>query len=198
MSKISVGPDIIHASVGGGDRKIRMGAVVNGVYRYTLSRDWEKSGPRVCWVMLNPSTADAFTDDATIRRVMGFSKREGFAGLEVVNLFAYRSTNPAALRPSLEDVPDQEAWKYEVVGTQNDMWIKTAMHNCEEVIVAWGSIHKTHYERASFVLGFIKDNFGEIPKCLGRSAGGFPQHPLRLPKTEPLIPYRPFLGTYAA
>jgi hypothetical protein len=42
------------------------------------------------FVMLNPSTADASKDDATIRRCIGFAKQLKFGGIKVVNLFAFR------------------------------------------------------------------------------------------------------------
>lgn len=49
-------------------------------YRYTLRRVWRSvDEPRVVtWVLLNPSTADEFASDPTIRRCMGFSQEWGF------------------------------------------------------------------------------------------------------------------------
>ncbi|MES2137565.1 MAG: DUF1643 domain-containing protein [Pseudomonadota bacterium] len=48
----------------------------------------------VAFVMLNPSTADAVQDDPTIRRCIGFAKAWGKGGIVVINLFAFRATNP--------------------------------------------------------------------------------------------------------
>ena len=62
-----------------------------GLYRYDLWRTWA-TGPHVTFVMCNPSTADAEIDDPTIRRCIGFAQEWGFAGLVVVNLYAYRAT----------------------------------------------------------------------------------------------------------
>lgn len=75
------------------------GAVVSGDgrYRYALTRTWRPDAPLLTFVMLNPSTADAYADDPTIRRCIGFARREGAAGIRVANLFAYRATSPAAL-----------------------------------------------------------------------------------------------------
>lgn len=39
----------------------------DGRYRYRLWRQWDR-GPVMAWIMLNPSTADAHTDDPTTRR----------------------------------------------------------------------------------------------------------------------------------
>src|SRR5689334_20041621 len=64
-----------------------------GLYRYRLTRRWG-DGPALLFVMLNPSTADATEDDPTIRRCTGFAKREGMPAIEVVNLFAWRATDP--------------------------------------------------------------------------------------------------------
>lgn len=44
------------------------GAILDGPYRYRLWRIWDRALPMVCWVMLNPSTADATEDDPTIGR----------------------------------------------------------------------------------------------------------------------------------
>lgn len=67
-----------------------------GLYRYLLGRAWG-DGPLLPFIMLNPSTADADIDDPTIRRCMGFAKREGTSGVSVANLFALRSKDPSAL-----------------------------------------------------------------------------------------------------
>src|SRR5579859_5937119 len=81
---------------------MRAGATFSAcrTYRYRLWRSWEPRGSRCVFVGLNPSTADESTDDATIRKCVGFAKRWGFGAIEVVNLFAYagvRSTDPRSL-----------------------------------------------------------------------------------------------------
>src|SRR5688500_18287560 len=63
-----------------------------GRYRYHLERRWATHVLPI--VMLNPSTADAEIDDPTIRRCMGFAKRDGYGGIAVCNLYALRSPSP--------------------------------------------------------------------------------------------------------
>jgi hypothetical protein len=57
-------------------------------YRFVLERVWDAQRPTALWIMLNPSTADAFEDDPTIRRVVSFSKTYGMGACRVINLFA--------------------------------------------------------------------------------------------------------------
>ena len=95
-----------------------MSAIISpcGRYRYVLKRNlpqairWVKP---CLFVMLNPSVADAELDDPTIRRCIGFAKREGCTELTVVNLFAYRSTDPEGLLIQTRDP----------IGDMNDAYI---------------------------------------------------------------------------
>jgi hypothetical protein len=59
-----------------------MSAIISpsGPYRYRLERSIGGflAGPTGAWIMANPSRTDFETDDATIRKLIGFSKRLGF------------------------------------------------------------------------------------------------------------------------
>src|SRR5689334_18589152 len=98
-----------------------------GRYRYRLWRQWDPAKPAVAFVMLNPSTADATTDDPTIRRCFGFAQGWGFGRLEVVNLFALRATDPRELARH----PDP-------VGPANDAHIAAALALTDQAVAAWG------------------------------------------------------------
>lgn len=69
-------------------------------YRYAFGRWWgeEDLEQSAVWVMLNPATGD--TDGKkrpTLDRAVARSKEWKAHGIVVVNLFAYRGTNPAVL-----------------------------------------------------------------------------------------------------
>ena len=44
-------------------------------YRYVLTRIWDETKSTVVFIGLNPSIADEETDDQTIRKCIGYSKR---------------------------------------------------------------------------------------------------------------------------
>jgi hypothetical protein len=146
-----------------------------GTYRYRLWRKWGEGSP-LLFVMLNPSTADAQVDDATIRRCLRFADAHDFGELEVVNLYAYRATDPADLKRA--GYP---------VGPDNDEHITAAVRDCAAVCVAWGAnVHGL--ARPSEVLRLLR-SLGAQPQCLAVTRGGYPQHPLFLNGACKLQPF---------
>lgn len=139
-------------------------------YRYSLTRQWDESGSTLGFVMLNPSTADGEQDDPTIRKCIGFAQRLGFGAIRVVNLFAYRATDPQNLK----------AAGY-LVGEENDAHIERAAREVGALICAWGSNAK-NLSRPLEVMRLIKV-MGIQPKALKINSGGIPAHPLMLPYT---------------
>lgn len=156
-----------------------------GRYRYSLTRQWDKSLPCVVFVMLNPSTADATIDDPTIRRCIGFAKSWGAGTLQVVNLFGLRATDPA------------ELWGHpDPVGPENDEHVRRAFDNTRKVVVAWGAdgsrfgILAEKEPRDRQMLGLMH-LCGVTPWCLGTTKKGHPRHPLYVPASAELRPYTP-------
>lgn len=148
----------------------------SGRFRYRLTRNWSASvsdmlGGHVCWIMLNPSTADAAQDDPTIRRCIAFSKAWGFGGLVVVNLFALRATDPRHLRlPRNHSQSDY----LDVVGERNDEVLESETDSAAQVIAAWGN-HGALYERCERALEIV----GPLRLYhLGLTKQGQPRHPL--------------------
>ncbi len=147
-----------------------------GVYRYRLWRTWVSEAGRVCWIMLNPSTADAVWDDPTVRRCMGFAEDWGYGGIEVVNLFAFRSTSPFELYGQADPV-----------GPDNNAEILTRAQSAPRVIAAWGH-HGDLLGRASQVTRWLCEH-GVALDCLGLTKDGHPKHPVRLAGDTALVPY---------
>jgi len=148
-------------------------AEIEGPYRYTLFRNWEMK-PYITWVMLNPSTADALKDDATIRKCIAFSKLWGYGGIAVVNLFAFRSTDPK----KLSRVKDP-------VGPKNDEYIRTTCWSYQTAVVAWGRNGDRFPKRVESVLLTVKESGTNIMH-LGKTTTGQPKHPLYLSLKTPL------------
>ena len=156
----------------------------DGLYRYDLLRQWgtDEDG-QVCWVMLNPSTADATLDDPTIRRCVGFSMAWGFGSLIVVNLFAWRSTDPKALLSA----PDP-------IGPENDACIERAVRNADLTVCAWGTKGGL-LNRAAKVTQALS---GHDLHALDITKDGHPKHPLYVRgDTEPTL-YRSALSDSSA
>jgi hypothetical protein len=148
-----------------------------GLYRYWLTRTWGEAPP-VCWVALNPSTADAVEDDPTIRRIMGFSRLWCAGGIVVVNLFALRATDPRVLRKHLAPV-----------GPDNDRAIVEHAMKAMCVVAAWGA-DGSYLGRDREVLTLLKC-VGVGVKCLGVTKEEHPRHPLYLRADTPLVPFPP-------
>lgn len=145
------------------------GAIIDetGKYRYQLWRIWDETKPLVVFIMLNPSTADANEDDPTIRRCMNYARSWGYGGIKVVNLFAYRATDPKELSKVVDPV-----------GPDNHLHVISALNESNGIVIAaWGakaSKIKTSYK----ILDILK--FHSNICCLERTKDGFPKHPLYL------------------
>lgn len=141
-------------------------------YRYALYRTWDESKGYALFIGLNPSTADEVEDDPTIRRCMGFSRAWGYGGLVMVNLFAYRATEPS------------EMMKYaSPIGEKNDGYLESLTIQAGIIIAAWG-VHGQHMDRASDIMNRFHDLH-----CLGITKGGHPRHPLYVKGDMKPIPF---------
>ena len=119
------------------------------------------------FVLLNPSTADADVDDQTVRRCVGYARRAAMGGVELVNLFAYRATNPRDLLVAEDPV-----------GPHNDRVIAERVAGASGPVVAAWSEHGHRHRRR--VLELLDGPLAGIPiHCLGTVANGHPRHPSR-------------------
>lgn len=151
-----------------------MGAVISdcGQYRYRLTRGEE---PRLAIVMLNPSTADANLDDPTIRRCLSFAAREGYKGIEVMNAYALRSTDPKALRTHPEPA-----------GPKNHEWLNNLAVTHHTILCAWGA-NLPEIDQAHLI--FLLRSHRSRLVCLGKTKSGAPRHPLYVPNSQPFLDF---------
>ncbi|MEA5463870.1 DUF1643 domain-containing protein [Leptothoe sp. PORK10 BA2] len=148
-------------------------------YRYCLKRSW--SGPnihphQVTFIMLNPSQANAERDDPTIRACSQFAQAWGYNQLNIVNLFAYRTPQPSALKRVADPI-----------GPDNDQYLLQAIEAATQVILAWGN-WGTLFNRAQTVLTLLQPQHHKL-HCLARNQSGQPRHPLYIKRTTSPKPW---------
>ena len=128
-------------------------------YRYELSRIWNESLLILTFVALNPSSyADENTDSKTINRMINIAKSDGYGGIYIVNLYAFRTTYPNVLKSV--DNP---------IGNDNISHVKRVIALSDKVVYCWGNKEKEPVWLRNLVL---------TPYCLGLSKKGIPLHPI--------------------
>lgn len=152
---------------------MKKSATIVDNYRYDLIREWNEDRPKLRVCMLNPSTADAFKDDPTIRRLIGFASRENYGGIVVVNLYAFRSSKPLN-------------WKHDHIGPENNETIRRVCFD-KTVLCAWGA--NAYEDRVEEVMDIFENN-GIETVCLGTTKDGHPRHPLYVKADHPFLPFK--------
>jgi len=147
-----------------------------GLYRYKLWRHFNPSPERLCnFIMLNPSTAGENVNDPTVERCERRAREYGYDGLIVTNLFAWRSTDPRAMKAA-----------FDPVGPENDAAILAAAQESAIRIVAWG-LHGLYRGRSLWVYEMLSSAGLEL-HALRILKDGSPEHPLYVPYTcRPVI-----------
>lgn len=159
-----------------------------GLYRYRLTRTWDEALRPACFLMLNPSTADATKDDPTIRKIVKLARAWGCGGIVVVNLFAYRATDPMRLFDVFYN-PVAVPGKGDPVGPDNDRYIREAVEQCHPIIAAWGTkgVMMLRDQKVKQMLASI----GVPVMCLKSTKDGHPQHPLYVKDDTQPQPFMP-------
>jgi hypothetical protein len=151
-------------------------------YRYTLERDllepllMPKDPRTASFIGLNPSTADEKIDDPTIRRCKAFARAWGYERLRMLNLYAWRSTDPSVL-PGLPDP----------IGPENDVHLLSATEHAGVIVCAWG-VNATP-EREEAVVRMLHSAGRALSVLRWTVKSKRPEHPLYLPRTLTPIPY---------
>jgi hypothetical protein len=147
------------------------------LFRYAFGRWWGNVdlATTAVWVLLNPATGDTERRHRpTLERCISRSRAAGHTGLAIVNLFAFRDTNPRNLRLA----PD-------AVGPANDETLRVITKAGAQTIAAWGG------------RGFLRGRSARVgpllesPMCLGVTQRGEPRHPLYVPADTQLVPWVP-------
>lgn len=144
------------------------------VWRYTLWRIWEPTAGLVSWIGLNPSTATETVNDPTVERCQRRTQQMGFGGMLMLNLFAFRATDP-----------DDMKWAADPVGPETDQHLIRSVNRSRLVVACWG-VHGTHLGRGAAVIELLRRHKVKL-HCLGLTADGHPKHPLYVPyETKPV------------
>jgi len=142
----------------------------DGVYRWSLWRQWDASLPTCTFLMLNPSTADGQANDPTITRCISRARVLKCGRLEVVNLYPLRATNPDDLLTH----PDPVGPAGKADGAILDAVERAGASGY--TICAWGA-HRAARPRAETVLRILTTvGFGNVLWHLGLNKDGSPKH----------------------
>jgi hypothetical protein len=177
LAKLAVDHDLDHRrgeSSGGLSEQYLYSADMQ--YRYAFGRWWgqEDLASTAVWVLLNPATGDTERRRRpTLERCIAWSRAD-FSGLLIVNLFAFRITDPKVLRNVLDPV-----------GVANHDSLRRITADAPRTIVAWGSRGRLLGRSSAAAIQLT------TPLCLGTTKRGEPRHPLYVPAGTPLSPWAP-------
>lgn len=148
-----------------------------GTFRYRLERDGFGGARTACVIMVNPSTADAIADDATIRKVKGFAERNDIGRVIVVNKLAYRAKDIGDIAKAVDPI-----------GPDNDRHIAQAVRDADLTILAWGPVTKLpkYLRRRWLEVVRIAEQHRTNLYCIGTANCGHPRHPLMTPYSTPI------------
>ena len=145
-------------------------------YRYVLTRKWSNNG--IClFIMLNPSTADAYKFDPTVSRAYKIAKRFRLGELVVLNIFAIKGSDPYVIKEHIDPV-----------GKYNDYYLNYYCKKAKMIIVAWGN-HGSYNNRSNDVKNILLRNKKEV-YCIDINISGEPKHPLYTKKNSKLKKYK--------
>lgn len=144
-------------------------------YRVKLWRRWNQTLPMLMFLLLNPSTADDLQNDATVERCQRRAMAMGYGGLYIGNIFALRSTDPAALYVAEDPV-----------GAANDAALIEMAKDAANVIFGCGN-HGALKRRAVEVLALLEP-LDKPLMALAVNGTGYPKHPLYVAyETQPRL-----------
>lgn len=146
-----------------------------GLYRYSLTRVWDADAPRVLFIMLNPSKADEIANDPTVERCERRARALGYGAFRVTNIFAWRDTDPKALKRAKH--PE---------GPENKSTLVNSATWANDIVAAWGA-HGEHRGQGAKIQAWLR--CVDTPVLhLGLTKAGHPRHPLYISyATQPTL-----------
>lgn len=147
-------------------------------HRLFLTRVWNDDKPIVCFIGLNPSTANEHDNDATINRLIGFADYNGYGGIYMLNLFTLVTSKPDELV--------NEAY-HNLYPNWRKYFIE-AQQKCDAFVFMYGDIARKTKEHGKERIEWMRKHISQ-PKCFKVTQRGYPIHPLYLPKGTKFIPY---------
>lgn len=154
-------------------------------YRYTLERHVGAGNFTYAYFGINPSTADASTDDQTVRKWRGFSQRNNVGRFIVSNVFSFRATDVKELDKTNDDLFGDDHWRMQ----------EYVIQSADALVPCWGSQNKIPKHLRCWVdqlfdrLCDQNYRFGTPLLCFGKTKDGDPKHPLTLGYDTPLVDY---------
>ena len=118
------------------------------LFRYTLNCKLKEQGKSITVILMNPSYADEYGLDSTLRNVREFlEKQKEYSEFNVLNIFPIRTANSNHLLNLMKKYPKE-------IQEENNKYIKKVLNKSKYVLAAWGS--KYHNE-AKWITDLIKN-----------------------------------------
>ncbi len=162
-----------------------------GLYRWNLRRKISNNKRSIIFIGLNPSKADNCNNDATLRRLIGFSTSWNYGSLVVINLFARIGRSPQILKK----VDDPIGFKndHEILFSGSswssdpscDLWLGWGDRG------AWRSrdYHVMQLLKKYFIYRQQQFPYALGPLVIGFTKAGHPRHPLYASSSKDLRPF---------
>lgn len=151
----------------------------DGRFRFDLEWRWGEGRLLVAW-LVNPATATEKVLDKSVMRIMREAERLDLAGFLIINLYASRSTEFAAMPPEAPAIHRLNEHRIREV-------LADASREDWPVAAAWGEDGRSRQEWAISLardVGVPLFRFGDLT-----SRHGCPRHPSRMRSDVELVPW---------
>ncbi len=139
-------------------------------YRFILWRVWDKTKDYIMFIGLNPSSANEYKDDPTIKRVQKMAYNWGYGGVYMLNLYPYITPHPKNL------ILNNKYFD------ANEKWINIVNEKCKDIVFAWGSF-KEAKNKSDRIISRYKG------LALKINNDGSPRHPLYVNTNVELVKF---------